>query len=67
MTYPSNPNIGQTYVDNRTGKIYTWAGINWHETGRTPDVIPRDAQLEMYPALKNAWEEYLMVRKLLGL
>jgi hypothetical protein len=32
-----------------------------------PVSIPTIEELEKYPALKNAWEQYLMTRKLLGL
>lgn len=67
MQYPGNPAIGQQFTDTRTGEIYTYSGINWHRTAFLPSVIPRDDELKKYPSLKNAWEEYLMVRKLLGL
>jgi hypothetical protein len=67
MTYPYNPVYGQLYVDKQTGKTQTWNGKQWYTIVPNPNLEPSKSQLEMFPALKHAWEEYLLVRKLSGL
>ncbi len=32
-----------------------------------PVLIPTDKELEEHPTLKQAWDEYMVIRKLLGL
>lgn len=69
MTFPTKPIVGQYYADERTGKMYTWNTTKWVEIspGYTKDLTPSSGQLNMYPSLNHAWQEYLTVRKLLGL
>ena len=70
-SYPANPVLGERYLDERTGDAYIWTGSMWAMVGRLDGVKkslePSEEQLDMYPSLKSAWEEYLVVRKLLGL
>lgn len=71
---PKTPNYGELYMDTTTGIGHIWLGNNWVEISAYPDMTPtpRDLaptmeQLDEHPALKNAWEEYLVVKRLLGL
>lgn len=69
---PANPVVGDCVMDSVTGKDYTWTGLHWVEitvpsfTNPADVLIPTKEQLETYPALKKAWEEYVIVRKLIG-
>lgn len=68
IPFPSNPVLGQLYTDPRTGVMYAWNRSKWVQLNATEKTSePTKEQLEMYPSLKNAWNEYLVVRKLLGL
>lgn len=73
ISQPSCPLIGDCYTDLMTGKSMVWTGTSWAEItdGR---MIPSDAlmtpteeQLEKHPSLKEAWDEYIVIRKLLGI
>jgi len=50
---------GQVLVT--TGGVPSWVNINKVYS------IPSEEELEKNPALKSAWEQYLITRKLLGL
>ena len=72
-TKPTLPAPGDCYVDQKTGIYYTYSGTMWletitgaapYETRMTP--VPSPENLDRHPALKSAWEEYLVVKKLLG-
>lgn len=75
MTYPANPNMGDYFIDTPFGQKYIWTGKSWVQivpetfsiTVQPDMLIPTEEQLEKYVALKAAWEEYLIVRKLIGL
>jgi len=67
----SNPNIGECYLDSSTGIIKMFDGLHWCDVsagqGLEPAFIPpTNEQLKKYPALKQAWEEFLVIKKLLG-
>ena len=70
-SYPSNPVLGDRYLDERSGDAYIWTGSMWAMVGRLNTVKkslePTKEQLDMYPALNQAWEEYLVIRRILGL
>jgi hypothetical protein len=66
IPFPANPVLGQLYTDPRTGKVYAWNNSKWVTDIRTTRE-PTPDQLDTYPSLKHAWDEYLVVRKLLGL
>lgn len=70
-TRVSNPQIGECTMDTDTGRTYIWDGFKWAEIVDPrlvpPDpLVPTEEQLKKYPALKNAWEEYLIVRRVIG-
>lgn len=44
-----------------------WVEISPHTLHDLTIKAPTRQELEEYPSLKNAWEEYLVTRKLLGL
>jgi len=66
-----NPAIGDCVIDPIIGTNHIWTGSQWAEI-TTPSfagaeiLVPTKEQLEMYPALKIAWEEYLIVKRLIG-
>lgn len=68
IPFPANPVLGQLYTDPRTGIAYAWNNSKWVPVSTTEkNLAPTKDQLETYPSLKHAWDEYLVVRKLLGL
>ena len=63
--------VGSKHM-NITGQVMLYDGKNWVEI--SPHTLydltikaPTRQELEEHPSLKNAWEEYLVTRKLLGL
>lgn len=71
-TKPTNPKIGDCVMDSVTGKDWIWTGLHWavitdpNLVSPMDIMIPTQEQLETYPALKKAWEEYVIIRKLIG-
>lgn len=68
---PASPVEGDCYIANGTSDGYIYDGKQWIYFRHLVDhplsaYTPKEEQLERHPSLKNAWEEYLMVRKLLG-
>ena len=70
---PHNPQLGDCYLDMSSMNTYTWTGTAWIQLGsgnvrpEKPEIlIPTATQLENHPALKQAWEEYLVIRRLIG-
>jgi len=70
---PMHPVTGDAYVDHYTGAMYMYQGKIWVEVSG-PEIwkvehnnLPTEEELEEHPTLKSTWEEYLVVRKLLGL
>ena len=60
--------IGDQWLDPFTGKMYVFDGKRWVLiTEFIENLIPTKEQLSTYPALNQAWEEYLIVRTLLGI
>jgi len=74
---PSNPIVGDRYMDCATYISYIWDGHVWNRYN--PDykavdpidehefIPPTPAQLNKHPALKEVWEEFLIIKKLLGI
>lgn len=68
-SYPTvNPVFGDIYYDTTTGTSMLWDGSIWTpiSTGIEYD-IPTEAQLEKHPSLKAAWNDYMIIRRLLGI
>jgi len=68
---PSKPVIGDAYWDLNSGDGFLWDGYSWLEftekgESKTKLLIPTEEQLEEHPSLKRAWEEYLVIKRLLG-
>lgn len=68
---PTRPVLGDAFIDPNTFMGYMWDGNTWIRfsgENRNPPSFepPTFEQLEKYPALKQAWEEFLVVKKLLG-
>ena len=69
---PSNPQLGDVYVDSNTYYSYMYTGSSWMaysgpEKIEPPFTPPTEEQLEKHPALKAAWDEFMVLKKLLGL
>lgn len=67
----SQPQIGCVYYDKFDNTYRIWNGIEWcilvsGESDGFPNLIPTREQLEKHASLMNAWNEYLIIRKLLG-
>lgn len=68
---PTNPMIGDCYLDKTTTVGMIWDGTNWIQFSgfnmpQTTFIPPTEEQLEKYPALKKSWEEFLVIKKILG-
>lgn len=66
---PANPQIGDCVVNHTTSQGFIWTGNEWAlYTYILPrDLAPTPEQLKKYPSLRQAWEEYLVVKRLLGI
>ena len=66
---PINPMMGEIWTDKVSRQMYMWDGV-WNRISTSyqsiETLIPTEAQMEKYPALKEAWEEYLITKKLVG-
>ena len=74
LNKPETPAIGDCYYDESFQTIYIWTGTQWQATFASPPAdyidrkfLPTKEQLDNHPALNRAWDEYLVIRKLLGL
>jgi hypothetical protein len=70
---PLNPCIGDTCLDMTSGILYIWLGDKWSQIGHSESSItPKDLapptreQLKDHESLRIAWEQYLIIKKLLG-
>lgn len=69
---PTKPNLGDAYYDQNNMCTLIWDGNTWvmFSSGAPappPRVLPNSEELEKHPTLKEAWEQYLVIRKLLGI
>jgi hypothetical protein len=71
MTIPANPSLGDAFID-QTGHTCIWMGSSWQvfnmkDTDNIEEFSPPTKEhLEKHPALKEAWEEFLVIKKLVG-
>lgn len=68
---PANPIPGDCYIEQASNRGYIYDGTAWQifssESEPTPKAYaPTEEQLEKHPALKEAWEEFLVIKRLLG-
>lgn len=69
---PTMPVTGDCYNDINSQLGYIFDGNTWmiyssnHEPPSLHDHVPTKEQLEKHPALKQAWEEFLVIKRLLG-
>lgn len=68
-TKPAAPVAGDMYFDILNMQSVVYTGTKWTAIAgnKHVDLNPTHAELEKYPALKSVWEEYIAVRKLVGL
>ena len=71
---PINPSVGDTFFDQLSGTGFTYNGTTWLQICGNGDgsdsprfTIPTQEQLDKHPALKEAWEEFIVIKKLLGI
>lgn len=69
---PVNPQIGDVYMDQNTYYAWIWTGCGWNPFSEKyaeeePEFTPPTAeQLQKHPALKAAWDEFIVLKKLIG-
>jgi len=69
------PIVGTMHFDANTFSYRVYDGCRWHTIAQESAVErlnynfckPTQKQLEDYPALKDAWEHFLSIKKLVGL
>lgn len=70
---PTTPLVGDAYYDARMERAYVFDGFSWSaitaDSTRSAQeaMIPTQEKLDKHPALKQAWEEYVAIKRLLGL
>jgi hypothetical protein len=71
---PLSPVVGDSYYDPTRCSSFVYTGSAWVEFSYTTEKLyqpknytPTSEQLEKHPSLKQAWDEYLVLYKLLGL
>lgn len=67
---PAVPDQGDAYFDHLNMQTVVYTGTRWVPIAgqaRQVSLEPTHAQLDAHPSLKQAWEEYMVIRKLLGL
>jgi hypothetical protein len=69
---PATPREGDVYFDDNTGCSYIYVNSRWIILGTSTVVplpsfcAPTPEQLEKHPSLKEAWDEFMVIKKLLG-
>lgn len=70
---PNSPIEGDVYFDEKTGCSYIFSCGQWimfsatvNNISQAPTCVPTYEQLEKHPSLKEAWEEFIIIKKLLG-
>lgn len=67
----ANPQFGDVYIDANTYESYAWTGNAWapFSTGQPNSSFtpPTKEQLEKHPALKATWDEFMVLKKLIGI
>lgn len=59
--------IIQTDGNSLNGKLLRGDGVWITPEPDKRHLVPSEEQLEKHPTLKQAWDEYIVIRKLLGL
>lgn len=71
MRHPPNPKIGEMYYNTSMCCPMVYNGTSWHTVENLYDEKktygPTKGELDSHPSLKSAWDDYLTIRKLLGL
>jgi len=73
VSKPVSPAKGDCYFDQVYQAGYCYDGTNWvlfsaAGSSESPkSFVPTEEHLAKHPALKQAWDEYLVIWKLLGL
>jgi hypothetical protein len=72
-TKPAYPISGDAYLDS-TGAGFVWTGVVWTQISTNTSMDPPKKrleptleELEKHPSLKAAWDEYMVLRKLIGI
>lgn len=69
---PAYPQSGDAYLDT-SGAGFVWTGSCWTQISTNDSyTVPRrteptEEELEKHPALRAAWDEYMVLRKLIGI
>jgi hypothetical protein len=68
---PPAPDTGDCYFDSATNQGYIWQGMAWiafsgDPLPAPPFMPPTEEQMKKHPSLKKAWEEFMVIKKLLG-
>jgi hypothetical protein len=70
---PVAPIVGDCFFCQTDNRSYIWQGLAWipfsgedNEEGEEEFTPPTEEQLEKHPALKQAWEEFIVIKRLLG-
>jgi hypothetical protein len=70
FTMIPEPWVGQIPYNEITNSFHTWDGLQWVavDISAREKVFesPTESELEQHPTLKQAWEEFLIVKKLIG-
>lgn len=69
---PANPQVGSMYFDVFDQAHRVWDGREWKicvwtDKAYDNSPVPSEEELNDHPSLKQSWEEYLVIRRLLGL
>ena len=72
ISKPVKPIAGDCFFDEKYQSGYCYDGTCWKlfssSGGESPkNYVPTHEQLQEHPSLKAAWDEYMVIRKLLGL
>jgi hypothetical protein len=67
---PPSPQFGDVYIDTNTYESYAWTGNDWAPFSTSEQnhsfTPPTEEQLEKHPALKAVWDEFMVLKRLLG-
>ena len=68
---PVNPVVGDYFIDTASFKNFIFDGTQWLSYDPVPPQQydfkkPTVDQLEKFPALKDAWEHFLSIKKMVG-
>ncbi len=68
---PISPKMGDAYMDVVTGFGYIYDGKAWiimsHGNMEPKRLEPTEEEMKKHPAIKEAWDDYIILRKLIGI